>query len=352
MERAYAGSQYKKMVATQCRQRSRSIVLASDLDNTLVISWGNRVSSQELMRFLKEKSIPLLIVTGIDIKQILSRISTGEVPLPQAFSSDVGTNLYFLHTTKPHSSEESISSVLPSDETVWFVRDRLFDRVIRETGYNRRRLVKECLQIIQEYSEQDQYKEQFEDRLDLVFQTSLEEEKNFLNGGDVPRGWDWKISFWFFDNTRTLEKAARLAKTIRGRLGQEVVVCEEKNYNSRLGPEDRRRKYNLDLLPVTKAVVVNYVALLSKARTVAVAGDSGNDAEMLLDSGDLKIVVGGYTQELIDRIKIAFPSKDSALENGWFEANKRTWYVERRLSRRRGPQSILNALKQYFSTAG
>ena len=73
-----------------------------------------------------------------------------------------------------------------------------------------------------------------------------------------------------------------------------VVICEEIGYSqdpTHVG--EARKKYCIDVLPVTKADVVNYLQEVLGIDAMVVAGDSGNDKDMLTGAGDLAIRVGG-----------------------------------------------------------
>jgi hypothetical protein len=58
-------------------------------------------------------------------------------------------------------------------------------------------------------------------------------------------------------------------------------------------------------LPITKSDAVNSVSDQYQTEINIIAGDSGNDKEMILSEGDISIVVGGAKQELVDALKNA-----------------------------------------------
>ena len=82
------------------------------------------------------------------------------------------------------------------------------------------------------------------------------------------------------------------------------MLCEEINYNRSLKPDESPKKYCLDILPITKAGAVQYLGKITGIKKGIVAGDSGNDTGMLLESGLFTpVLVGGYAREAKNTIE-------------------------------------------------
>ena len=152
---------------------------------------------------------------------------------------------------------------------------------------------------------------------------------------------EFKVSFHFFaDSPEGVETIAREAE--QRFPGQELVICEEINYNNQLSPEAQRKKYCLDVVPITKAGAVEYVVKRTEVKKGLVAGDSGNDTDMLMKSGKLQaVIVGGAKSELtsaVDATAVEKPGKSSFRRVVGEDGTLKAMYVER--GDRKGPESI------------
>jgi hypothetical protein len=100
-------------------------------------------------------------------------------------------------------------------------------------------------------------------------------------------------------------------------------------------------RFNLDIVAHSKADAVQYMTREYGCGGV-VAGDSGNDADMLLDAGDVGVVVGGSKPEIVRMLAEQAPLRVTrhfrvlARPHG-----VRLLYVDP--SARRGPESLLHA---------
>lgn len=280
----YKGSKLLEMKKNQEAEQKPFTVIVTDIDNTFVRE-DRLEASKELTRKAEEENYPIIAVTGNDFESVKKRIEEGNLPYFQIIAGNVGTEIWILKEG-PEGEKK-------------YIKDEMFEKILETSGFNRKELSKRATELVERF--QDSYP-------DAVFDfQNPEKEKDYLKGKteDIQK---FKISFFFFASN--LEEIMKIAEEVNKKFpNQKIVITEEIGY-SKEHPGEKRKKYCLDILPVTKAEVVNYLTFLTDIEQGIVAGDSGNDIDMLLNSVKLNaILVGGATPEAILAIESSLTGK-------------------------------------------
>lgn len=258
-------------LSAQTKAGRKRSALITDIDNTLYraghedavqAAWGLRAKASEA-------SYPIIAVTGGDYEQLVrGRIESHELPVLDVLVTSVGTEIRYLL----------------SDGT--YQKDQVYDKKLKDTGYDRLSVVKKAQQLIAE-EKANGAKVRFQDPA---------EEAKYLVRPDLTY-LPYKVSLHFFAEDNGDQMAIRFKHQF-SRL--KIVVCEEINHNATLKPGEKRKKYCLDIMPATKADAVNYLIEKLKIEQGVVAGDSGNDIDMLLETPKsfIAVAVGGHKVEL------------------------------------------------------
>lgn len=319
-ESCYVNSGLFKMVQRQEQRGERPGALFTDVDNTFYREERDGASKQ-LFGKAMENSYPVVAITGNDFPTVNRRIESGELPRFQAIAGAVGTEVWVLHDEGYHPR---------------YIRDEFFHSCLTETGYDRKAIVRNSREIIQKLGN---------DYPESRFNFQIPEKENQLEANPEPDYQPFKVSFHFFSDKNSLEKIT--ADVAAHFPDQAVIVCEEIGYNENLPPEANVRKYCLDILPVTKADAVDYIARVSGVQRGIVAGDSGNDSEMLLKSEILNgVLVGGYKPEAKRDIDAAIEHRKKGERSFQrikvSEGTDRLIYIEQK-PERMAAESILHA---------
>lgn len=247
--------------------RKRS-ALITDIDNTLYRA-GHKVAVQaawDLRAKATEAPYPIIAVTGAGYEQLVrARIEAHELPVLDVLVTSVGTEIRYL---------------LPDGS---YQKDEIYDEQLKSTGYNRLSVVRQAQEIIaaQEH--------------EVTFQNPAAESA-YLASLD-PTYLPYKASLHFFaeDGGKEIQKVFK-----RKFSDLKIVVCEEINHNAKLKPDEKRKKYCLDIMPATKADAVNYLIKKFVIEQGVMAGDSGNDIDMLLETPKsfVAVAVGGHKAEI------------------------------------------------------
>lgn len=278
------------------RQRSPKILLATDIDNTWITNFHDHlVRPVNLMADLMKQNVPVAYVTGNSLAGVLTRIQSGELPVPAAIAPWLGTQIWL------------------RDAKGDFVRDAKYAALVRSFNFDCRAIIAQGRAFI---AQQPNAKLQFQ-----------------------PHHTDHKVSFYFWaDSAQAVRSIKRLAEDW---FNFSIVICEELDYNH-AHPQAKMKKYCLDVVPATKATAVDYLDKVVAADFTIVAGDSGNDIQMLTQSGDLSVIVGGARSELVQAIQ-AFIAQEDGTRLGYFsQVADRLFYHE--TDDRLGPESIRHAL--------
>lgn len=343
---AYKSSNIISLLVNQSKLGLPLTALFTDIDNSWVRD-GKQAVSTHLDRVTRMKNIPKIAVTGNDLKGVIERIETGELPWYEAIVGSVGTEIWVLHQD-------------PKTGRKHYVRDEFFNEKLIETKFSENRViyVQAMKDFIKEVSTTDPEKKfNFQTDIEeqfLAIQTlpepKTEEEKNEQEEKKkavMNKIQPFKISGYFFANSA--EEAEKFGKEIGAKFSEQgTIVCEELGYNKGLKPGELPKRYCIDVAPITKAGATNHlVNLLGIEQGVAI-GDSGNDTKFLLTTKNLMALLVGQAREeaiqTIDRHTVDTGDgtwttvKD---ENG----NLKTCYREQNEALA-GPESIENAIKE------
>lgn len=231
----------------------------------------NRENTENLTSWLDSHHVPIIAVSGRNFDLITQgepggkNYSEERFPLFDAIISSVGTEI----------------SIRKKDGV--YVKESTFDSYIRETvKYDRDEIYALSQKVIASVNEGH-------DRPILRFQ---DHDADPNEGQKQP----YKISFNFNESGMTQDEIKRKFQeelTATGRDMINVVVSTDGP------PVDGINRYCIDLVPVTKADAVSYLA--SKFCCLGVvSGDSGNDSDAILSAGEAGIMVGNRAPELDD----------------------------------------------------
>jgi hydroxymethylpyrimidine pyrophosphatase-like HAD family hydrolase len=303
----------EKIIAKQDRIGLPRTIIHTDIDNTFIIADGTRRhTSFVLFETLQKHNIPIHAITGASFSSVLERIKKGELPYSQIISSKVGTERYIL--IKQYGNKK-------------YIRDVSWDEKMRQTGYDRKTVVLKLQKLIEKPPSEI---------IGFTFQNPSEEEE-FLKSGITEQ--PFKTSCYFFSSDPN-EAAIKIREEFPD---CRVVICEEINHNRQIKPGEPK-KWCLDILPITKSDAVNSVSDQYQTEINIIAGDSGNDKEMILGEGDISIVVGGAKQELVDALKNALGFTPLKSFTRRYESGNQRFFLERS-EKRKGPESIVYALR-------
>lgn len=287
--------------------------LFTDIDDTLVDSAGGtlaQAATSRLKAWSAAARVPLIVATGNPHEMVLERIRKNEVPEPQTIISSVGTAIW--HRTI---------------DGRW-VPDEGYAKLVRATGYDRRQVAATARDLIRQHAL---------DRPELALQFQPIEDGNFSDSLQPH-----KVSLQFI---HTQKGAAELQQSFTVQFPKcKIVVCEEIHHNATLAPGSLYRKFCLDILALTKKDAVDYLVEKFNIGGGWKAGDSGNDAEMLISAQDhlIPIIVGGFKPEL--RLTLQRHLADERAGPLRKMLDGRTVYIETN-EKRRGAQSILHATR-------
>ncbi len=322
-EDVYENSPFAQMRAAQAERGEAFTVAFSDVDNTFHRK-DRLEASRQLFAGTVEKDYPIVAVTGNDLAGIAKRQEANDLPKFPILIGSVGTEIHVLQPDGTYKRDEEYREML--------LKEKHFDRPI---------IAKSAAELITDLSERMPAAE-------LSYQGTEQSpyhqaEVAYLKDPEAHKEnvQEFKVSFHFFaDSPEGVEAIAREAE--QRFPGQELVICEEINYNNQLPPEEQRKKYCLDVVPITKAGAVDYVTKRTGVEKGIVAGDSGNDADMLEKSGKLQaVIVGGAKSELtsaVDATAVEKPGKSSFRRVVGEDGTLKAMYVER--GDRKGPESI------------
>lgn len=307
---------------------SSLVCLFSDLDDTYILKYWPpedviEKSSQKLSdvilspdsslydptitlrRFLLENNIPIIAVTGRDLHQMneLHR-AFSEMPLQHAEIMDfdaiigaVGTEIY----VKSQHGEYQL--------------DRNYSTLLDKTSFDREKIYALLEELI--ISIRDTYK--------IV---SIDFSKRDKRGsvGELPI-LPHKLSIEFKCTTPIsveIERTIRKAFDTHG--FESIKLLKSCPYTI----DGTVHKFNFDIVPLTKSHAINYLKRLLNTYAI-VAGDSGNDYDMLATAADSAVVVGNAKHELRDALKTLPPDHTRHI---YFAPEKQT-----------GPSAILDYLQ-------
>ncbi|MDO8601890.1 MAG: HAD family hydrolase [bacterium] len=321
---AYTDSELIRMLDLQADSGEPETALCVDIDNTFHKK-GYEEAMRQLTQNANERHIPIIAVTGNGFEGVLERINSGELPPFAGIAGAVGTELWILHRDATTGK-------------MTYKKDTFFENTLREAVYDRLEIVKKSELMIRELSTS-------RPNWQLNFQQP-EREEVFLKDQNAEHQ-PFKTSFHFFASPSEIDV---VGKEIHTRFpGNYIVICEEINHNRTLAENAPIRKYCIDILPIGKSGVITYLSKLVGIKQGIVAGDSGNDIEMLTRSCGLDaVLVGGHTAEAASEIhKLIHRRKDGQRSFQRIvgpDGIERAVYVEPKGSKRQAAESILRAV--------
>jgi hydroxymethylpyrimidine pyrophosphatase-like HAD family hydrolase len=250
----------------------------SDLDGTLTAPHNPHAARDlaKLVAFVQEHGWPLIAVSGQRCRDTIDRVLAGRLPKFAAVIGTVGTELRLLQPNGRYAADEEYSA--------W----------VRRHGYDRQYVAERVQSLLDTARLRLPVA-----RLDWQYP---EEEEKFLAGEPATFEY-YKVSCHFFASSA--EEVAGVARLFEDAFPSfQIVTCEEIDHNRSLHAGEPR-KFCLDVVPVAKASAVNYVIETYAIGAGLVAGDSGNDVDMLLDTPGsfVGVLVAGHTEEARARIQ-------------------------------------------------
>lgn len=317
----YGGSDIFRIIAGQ-KERGESVtVLFTDIDRTFYRA-DKQQAAQQLTAKAQQKGWPIVAITGNGYQGVLDRIMAGELPYFQVIAGSVGTEIWVLHHNQTGQPQ--------------YRQDRFFQRLLLQSGFIRPELSRRSRRLVERFrTEHPDWQFEFQDPA---------KEQQLLTAPD-PLYQPFKISFYFFSPS-DFESLQQVTQEVSQYFPQQsIITCGEINYNRTLPPDAVTKKYCLDLLASTKSGALNYLRHLLGVQKGIVAGDSGNDVDMLVESGILSsVLVGGYEPAA----KVAIDQALAAQRGGRIAALKQLFFRTKRVDverdgRSQAAESILRA---------
>lgn len=280
MLRAYQGSEVTKKREAQLKRGEVFKAIFGDIDNTLYR--GDRhYSAWELYEDAQKMSVPIISVTGNDYHSVQKRIDSGQLPPYDIIAGEVGTDIWVLHKD--------------SNGNIFYTQDQNYQNHLVNIGFDRQTIALQFSNIIESYR-------RYNPNFMLDYQDAVKENELAYLKGQTVLVQKFKLSGYYV--AKSEEESKQLTKFVSDKIPNiKVVTCEEIGYNEE-NPNSLLKKYCIDLLPITKAGAVNYLCDLLRVEAGVVAGDSGNDSDMLINSRPFlhSIAVGKRKSELTEAI--------------------------------------------------
>lgn len=240
----------------------------TDLDDTFVHP-NDSDSRWEIAEFCKQHNWKLVIVTGNDWPALEPRLASKEFPYPDAIIAQVGTDIWY-----------------QGQDATTYQRDEDFRARLAGSGFRRQEIVRQGEILVA--------------KLAADFPQWQLEFQPWEPAPDQP----YKVSFYF--TASTLNDVASIERQSRQHFAPyRVIISEHTSYN-RAHP-DRPTRYCADVVPTGKAEAVTYIAEKWSVTKGIVAGDSGNDVDMLLNTPPqiLSVLVADAKPEAVAAIAAA-----------------------------------------------
>ncbi len=268
---AYTGSVLETIIKKQRNSPDNyTQAIFTDIDDTLYKT-GHERAMAEFIATLQERSIPLIAVTGNDFVGVRDRTKAGQLPYFAAIIGSVGTEIWFLHEN--------------SKGKKYYKQDKEYKKQLDALNFDRPALIVQSKKLIAELAKT---------KPEWKFDFQIPERE--MKEGAKKEQWyqPFKISFFFYAEADAVEDIQVFIKSQFPNLG--VVVCEEIWYTASHRKDIKIKKYCVDVVPVTKRHAVEHVCKTTGITKGIVAGDSGNDLEMLIETANLNaVLVGGHT---------------------------------------------------------
>ena len=246
--------------------------LITDIDNTFYRAGHEAAvkAAWDVRQKAMDAPYPIIAVTGADYEALVrGRLESNELPTVEIVVSSVGTEIWFL---QPDGS---------------YQKDDDYEKLLQAAGYKRLSITIRTRDLLPKLRKAG---------YEIDFQEPTVEAAYIKNPD--PTHLPYKVSLHFFADEKKWSDIAKLFEQEFKR--SKIVVCEEIHHNATLPPGERHKKYCLDIMAATKADAVNYLIEKLRLEQGVVAGDSGNDIDMLLKTPDtfVAVAVGGHKPEL------------------------------------------------------
>lgn len=228
-----------------------------------------------LRQYLEMQHIPLVIVSGRDLYQMeeLKKKFTQDLPAyPDIMDFDaiigaVGTEIYIRSKNG-------------------YERDTQYAHLLDQTNYNRERIFVILAALIPKIRKKYN---------PVAFDFSKRDKEGSVD--ELPK-LPYKISYEFKSDAVT---AAAIEKTIGAELKKNGLEKMKILVSCPYAIDNHINKYNVDIVPMSKDKPITYLKALLDVKAV-VAGDSGNDFDMITKAADCAIIVGNAKVELKKKI--------------------------------------------------
>jgi len=137
LTRTYSASELLRRITTQRSDNQEPAALFTDIDKTFY-RIGKEDASRALYEKMETKGWPIIVVTGNDLAEVVSRIEKKELPAFHAIVGSVGTELWVLHQK---------NGELPQYE-----QDIFYDRLLKKSGFDRSGIVRSARAMINDFS--------------------------------------------------------------------------------------------------------------------------------------------------------------------------------------------------------
>ncbi|MFA5137105.1 MAG: HAD family hydrolase [Patescibacteria group bacterium] len=231
----------------------------------------------DLKTYLDNHHIPLIIVSGRDIhqmKEIMNKFRDSIPDHPEIMSFDgivgaVGTEIYLRTQTND------------------YVQDKQYYTLLQQTDFKRDNIHVILSRIIP----------QIKKDVGITYLDFSKRDRSNL-GGELPKQ-PYKLSLEFKTSN---ENAKRVYDYIRNQLNENGITTIKLLMSSPYRIDDVTHKFNMDIVPLSKEKPILYLKKKWHFASI-VAGDSGNDFDMLVKAADHAILVGNAKNELRDSIE-------------------------------------------------
>jgi len=250
----YQNTSFLKKIIAQAAEGPRE-VLISDIDWTFYHK-DIPEETDRLYQTLEKVGIPVCYCTGRDLERVTGQ---PDLPQPDLAITAVGTEIWVRQQDDSFQKDP-------------LYRERLLQDWQRDKIYQ---LAQDCVQ---------------QNPNVLVFQDRDKPENQ--GKPEMPTPEEFKISLYFYGGQ---EEARKMEEKMKELFGGEIGIVFSTNWRE-------ENCFYVDILPkleakTGKAMPIHYLKSLAGFRSI-VAGDGGNDADMLFGSGSQAIVVGNFLPEM------------------------------------------------------
>lgn len=297
----YTASQILSHKRLRQKQKKPFSILFTDIDDTFLRK-DEKLATKKLAEYIEESGHCLVAVTGSRPERILRLSKKGILPKFSLIIGAVGTEIIFLQK-----------------DGVSYTTDSVYEKIVASHKFHREQVAAKVRALMFDLNQSNA-------ALRFVFQKIPPE--------------TYKVSCNFFADSEKI--LSHIRHVFTHQFPQEkIIICRADNLDFTKKPV----KYCLDIVSVSKSDAIGYVMKSVEPDSVIVAGDSGNDADMLIKNGTIAIITGGAKPELLKEVEaklLPVILKKSVTKVRLGDGSEKIYYKE--LSDRVGPESILYAL--------